>query len=61
MAGRVLRVEIRRPGLGQAVAQELGEHGITVNVYSPGIVHTPMWDAIDDAVTSRRGTAPGSR
>jgi meso-butanediol dehydrogenase/(S,S)-butanediol dehydrogenase/diacetyl reductase len=47
-------------GLSQAVAQELGEHNITVNVYSPGIVHTPMWDAIDDAVTSRRGTAPGS-
>jgi meso-butanediol dehydrogenase/(S,S)-butanediol dehydrogenase/diacetyl reductase len=47
-------------GLSQASAQELGEHGITVNVYSPGIVHTPMWDAIDDAVTSRRGTAPGS-
>ena len=47
-------------GLSQAAAQELGEHGITVNVYSPGIVHTPMWDAIDDAVTSRRGTAPGS-
>jgi meso-butanediol dehydrogenase/(S,S)-butanediol dehydrogenase/diacetyl reductase len=47
-------------GLSQAVAQELGEYGITVNVYSPGIVHTPMWDAIDDAVTSRLGTAPGS-
>jgi meso-butanediol dehydrogenase/(S,S)-butanediol dehydrogenase/diacetyl reductase len=47
-------------GLSQAAAQELGEHGITVNVYSPGIVHTPNWDAIDDAVTSRRGTAPGT-
>jgi meso-butanediol dehydrogenase/(S,S)-butanediol dehydrogenase/diacetyl reductase len=47
-------------GLSQAVAQELGEHHITVNVYSPGIVHTPMWDAIDDAMTSRLGTAPGS-
>jgi meso-butanediol dehydrogenase / (S,S)-butanediol dehydrogenase / diacetyl reductase len=47
-------------GLSQAAAQELGEHGITVNVYSPGIVHTPMWDAIDEAVTARRGTAPGS-
>ena len=47
-------------GLSQAVAQELGEHGITVNVYSPGVVHTPMWDAIDDAVTGRLGTPPGS-
>ena len=47
-------------GLSQAVAQELGEHGITVNVYSPGIVRTPMWDGIDDAITSRLGTEPGS-
>jgi meso-butanediol dehydrogenase / (S,S)-butanediol dehydrogenase / diacetyl reductase len=47
-------------GLSQAVAQEMGEYGITVNVYSPGIVHTPMWDAIDEAITSRRDTAPGS-
>jgi meso-butanediol dehydrogenase/(S,S)-butanediol dehydrogenase/diacetyl reductase len=47
-------------GLSQAVAQELGEHGITVNVYSPGVVHTPMWDGIDDAITRRLGTTPGS-
>ncbi len=47
-------------GLTQSVAQELAEHAITVNVYSPGVVHTPMWESIDDAVTRRRGTAPGS-
>jgi meso-butanediol dehydrogenase/(S,S)-butanediol dehydrogenase/diacetyl reductase len=47
-------------GLSQSVAQELGPHGITVNVYSPGVVQTPMWDAIDADITQRRGTAPGS-
>ena len=47
-------------GLSQSVAQELAEHGITVNVYSPGVVHTPMWESIDEAVTKRRGTVQGS-
>jgi meso-butanediol dehydrogenase/(S,S)-butanediol dehydrogenase/diacetyl reductase len=47
-------------GLSQSVAQELAEHGITVNVYSPGVVDTAMWDGIDAAVTDRRGTAAGS-
>ena len=47
-------------GLSQSAAQELAEHGITVNVYSPGVVETPMWDAIDGAMTARQGTAPGS-
>jgi meso-butanediol dehydrogenase/(S,S)-butanediol dehydrogenase/diacetyl reductase len=47
-------------GLSQSVAQELAEYGITVNVYSPGVVQTPMWHSIDAAVTGRRGTTPGS-
>jgi meso-butanediol dehydrogenase/(S,S)-butanediol dehydrogenase/diacetyl reductase len=47
-------------GFSQSVAQELAEHGITVNVYSPGVVHTPMWDSIDDALAARKNTAPGS-
>jgi meso-butanediol dehydrogenase / (S,S)-butanediol dehydrogenase / diacetyl reductase len=47
-------------GLSQSVAQELAEHGITVNVYSPGVVHTPMWESIDDAMTARKQTPPGS-
>jgi meso-butanediol dehydrogenase / (S,S)-butanediol dehydrogenase / diacetyl reductase len=47
-------------GLSQSVAQELAEYGITVNVYSPGVVQTPMWDTIDAAMTDRRGTEPGS-
>ncbi|SDU92500.1 meso-butanediol dehydrogenase / (S,S)-butanediol dehydrogenase / diacetyl reductase [Microlunatus sagamiharensis] len=47
-------------GMSQSLAQELGEHGITVNVYSPGVVQTPMWDAIDVDMAGRRGTAVGS-
>lgn len=47
-------------GLSQSVAQELAEHGITVNVYSPGVVRTPMWDTIDADMTGRRGTPVGS-
>jgi meso-butanediol dehydrogenase/(S,S)-butanediol dehydrogenase/diacetyl reductase len=47
-------------GMSQAVAQELAEYGITVNVYSPGVVHTPMWESIDEAMTNRRGTPLGS-
>jgi meso-butanediol dehydrogenase / (S,S)-butanediol dehydrogenase / diacetyl reductase len=47
-------------GLTQSVAQELAPHGITANVYSPGVVHTPMWESIDDAMTQRSGTASGS-
>jgi meso-butanediol dehydrogenase / (S,S)-butanediol dehydrogenase / diacetyl reductase len=47
-------------GLTQSVAQELAEHEITVNVYSPGVVHTPMWEGIDAEMALRRGTAPGS-
>lgn len=47
-------------GLSQSAAQELGEHGITVNVYSPGVVQTPMWDSIDASLAGRRGTAVGS-
>ena len=47
-------------GLTQSVAQELAEHGITANVYSPGVVQTPMWGSIDEAMTTRTGTPVGS-
>jgi meso-butanediol dehydrogenase/(S,S)-butanediol dehydrogenase/diacetyl reductase len=47
-------------GLTQSLAQELGEHGITVNVYSPGIVETSMWHGIDADMTTRKGTTTGS-
>lgn len=35
-------------GFTQALAKELGPHGITVNAYCPGIVGTDMWDLIDE-------------
>jgi len=47
-------------GLSQSAAQELAEHAITVNVYSPGVVRTPMWDSIDAAMTTRLGTPAGT-
>jgi meso-butanediol dehydrogenase / (S,S)-butanediol dehydrogenase / diacetyl reductase len=47
-------------GMSQSAAQELAEHQITVNVYSPGVVHTPMWEGIDAEMSRRRGTELGS-
>lgn len=32
----------------QSLAMELAPHRITVNAYCPGIVDTPMWDALDE-------------
>lgn len=48
-------------GLNQTVALELGKHGITANLYSPGVVKTPMWDAIDEVVTTTENTPRGSQ
>ena len=47
-------------GMSQSIAQELAEHQITVNVYSPGVVSTPMWEGIDAEMTRRLGTEVGS-
>jgi meso-butanediol dehydrogenase/(S,S)-butanediol dehydrogenase/diacetyl reductase len=47
-------------GLSQSVSQELAEYGITVNVYSPGVVDTAMWQSIDRAMTTRTGEPVGS-
>jgi NAD(P)-dependent dehydrogenase (short-subunit alcohol dehydrogenase family) len=45
----------------QSLAVELAPHGITVNAYCPGhVTSTPMWDAIDAAVTARSGEPTGS-
>jgi len=47
-------------GMSQSVAQELAEYQITVNVYSPGVVQTPMWEGIDAEMSRHRGTQLGS-
>ncbi|MCX7889689.1 MAG: SDR family oxidoreductase [Rhodobacteraceae bacterium] len=48
-------------GLNQCVALELAPHGITANVYSPGMVDTPMYQEIDRMVTEREGRPRGSQ
>lgn len=48
-------------GLTQSVALELAPHGITANVYSPGMVDTPMYQEIDRMVTEREGKPRGSQ
>ena len=48
-------------GLTQTVALELGKYGITANLYSPGVVKTPMWDAVDEVVTNAENKPRGSQ
>lgn len=48
-------------GFNQTVALELARHGITANIYSPGVIKTPMWDSIDEVVTTKQGTPRGSQ
>ncbi|WP_279433679.1 SDR family oxidoreductase [Actinomadura sp. KC345] len=45
--------------LAQAAALEWAEHGITVNAYSPGLVHTSMWDDLDREIVALQGGEPG--
>lgn len=47
-------------GLTKQMAMEWAAHGILVNAVCPGIVNTPMWDQIDQAVTVRQGLPIGS-
>ena len=44
-------------GMTQSLAQELAPHKITVNAYCPGIVDTPLWEALDQD----RAKIPGAR
>jgi len=39
---------------------EWAVHGILVNAVCPGIVDTPMWDQIDQAVAERQDVPIGS-
>jgi meso-butanediol dehydrogenase/(S,S)-butanediol dehydrogenase/diacetyl reductase len=45
-------------GLTQAMAYELGEHGITVNSVCPGFVQTPMQSRELEWEAQLRGTTP---
>lgn len=48
-------------GLTQSLAVELAPHRITVNAYCPGhVTSTPMWDRIDQQMTSLTGQELGS-
>lgn len=47
-------------GLTKQMAMEWAVYGILVNAVCPGIVDTPMWDAIDRAVAERQGVPIGS-
>jgi meso-butanediol dehydrogenase/(S,S)-butanediol dehydrogenase/diacetyl reductase len=46
-------------GLTQTAARDLAPAGITVNGYCPGIVKTPMWEAIDRQISSAAGQPAG--
>ena len=40
-------------GLTQSLAKEMAEYNINVNAVCPGIIHTPMWDVMLDALSKR--------
>lgn len=46
-------------GLTQTAARDLAGAGITVNAFCPGIVKTPMWDAIDRQISAAAGQPAG--
>jgi len=45
--------------LTQSAAKELGEHGITVNAYCPGVVDTPLWEQLDKDFGAETGEEVG--
>ncbi|EMD38044.1 hypothetical protein CERSUDRAFT_104668 [Gelatoporia subvermispora B] len=47
-------------GLSQSAALELAPHGINVNCYAPGAIHTHLLDEVDKKYTTEEGVPPGS-
>jgi meso-butanediol dehydrogenase/(S,S)-butanediol dehydrogenase/diacetyl reductase len=46
-------------GFSQVLSRELAPHGITVNVYCPGVVDTEMWGEADEQMTGYMGLPRG--
>lgn len=46
-------------GFSQVLSKELGEYGITVNVYCPGVVDTEMWGEADEQMVKYMGLPKG--
>jgi len=42
-------------GFSQSIAREVSKYNITVNVYCPGVVDTPMWDYLDKKIGKNPG------
>ena len=42
-------------GLTQSLAKEMAQYNINMNAVCPGIIHTPMWDAMLDSLSEREG------
>ena len=47
--------------LTQSAGLDLIRHGINVNGIAPGVVDTPMWDAVDALFARHEGKAPGQK
>lgn len=59
MVGHYAASKFAVRALTEAAALEWAEHGITVNAYAPGLVHTGMWDRLDRQLGAGSGLAPG--
>ena len=45
----------------QSAALALAPHGIRVNAISPGVINTPMWEAVDGLFAKFEGKEPGQK